>query len=700
MNRTLAAAAILVLGLAAPALAAPVAGPGPGPAVAAPLEPTDPDDPDDPTAETEAPPPEPWTVPATLTDVSPRVLTPGEELRLTFTLRNTGTLTATPRVTIHLAGTRFISRSSLDAWRRADPEDPTGPAVLTYDLPALAPGAETTATLVVPAAATGLTEDDEWGARDLAIEVVDALAGVPLGMTRSFAVWYPAEVSTRTAVTVAVPVTGPAVDPYRRQATAQALADLTAPEGRLSAVLAATEAVPVTWVVDPAVVTAARTSEAGAAWADRVITAAEDREVLLLPWGDADLTALTRAGETDLAAAAIARSEAAGVPGSFRLAWPVEPLPGLATAAGAITAGADAVVVAPGRLEPPAVLTYTPTGLTTVVARGKDVPVLVPDLRLSRALLTGRVGSSVPGATVTPAVAAQDLLAELAVISRERPTTARHLLATVPRDWTPDPALASAQLAAIAEAPWVELTGVAALLRTPDTEVDRGTLPTESVPPGMVAGTELAAARAAMIDRDTVALMLADPGTITGDPESELLAAVSQAWRADPAGRSRVLATAAGTAERLRAGVSVDPSSTINLISQSGEMPVRVVNDLSQDVTVVVGLQPAEARLVADRPIPVTVPARDSALVQIPLHAVGSGDVAARVVLTTTAGHLVDSDTVFTVRVRAEWENIGTAILAGLLAIGLAVSIVRTARRGRGASRGAPIVEAGPEGDT
>lgn len=696
MNRAVAAAAILVLGLAGPALAAPATA-GPVPQVAtAPLEPTPGEE--SPEETPPPPPPEPGTVPVTLTDVAPQVLTPGADLRLTMTLRNTGTLAATPRVVVHLAGTRFISRTSLDDWRAAGPEDPVGPAVLTVDLPALAPGAETTATLVVPASATGLTAAEDWGARDLAVEVLDGPSGVALGMARTFTVWYPEEVTTPTAVTVAVPVTGPATNPYRRQATVAAYADLTAPGGRLTALLDATEATPVTWVVDPSVLQEARTSEAGAAWADRVAAAAADREVLLLPWGDTDLTALARAGDTALTAAAIERSEAAGLPWTFRIAWPAEPQPGLTMAAAAVTAGADAVVVAPGRLEPPAVLTYTPSGRTTVVAAGREVSVLVPDARLSEALTTGAFGSSV-AADVTPALAAQDLLAELAVVNRERPGTARHLLATVPRDWAAQPAVAAAQLAALAQAPWVDLAGVDELLRTPDPGVDRGTLPVAPTIAGILEAEELAATRTAMAERDTLALMLANPDAVAGDPETELLALASQAWRADPATRSRVMATAAASVNRLRNGVRVDQSSTVNLISQSGEMPVRVVNTLTQDVTVVVGLEPAEARLVADATVTVTVPARDTAVVQIPVHAVGSGDVTARVTLTTEQGHLVDADTVFTVRVRAEWENIGTAILAGLLAIGLAVSIVRTARRGRGASRGAPT-DSGPEGDT
>ena len=46
-------------------------------------------------------------------------------------------------------------------------------------------------------------------------------------------------------------------------------------------------------------------------------------------------------------------------------------------------------------------------------------------------------------------------------------------------------------------------------------------------------------------------------------------------------------------------------------------------------------------------------------------------------------------------RVRADWENVGTAIVGVLLALGLAFGLWRTIRRGQSERRGA-VVE--PEG--
>jgi len=647
-----------------------------------------------------------------ITSITPRVLSPGDDLHLRGTVHNTGTTTiAEPRVLVHLNESQFISRYSLDRWRGADPQGYLGSRVLTVDLPTpLPPAASLPFDLVVPAASVPFpSRRTSWGARGLAVQVIDGAdpAGARIGVTRAFALWFPEQEVTATRISVLVPVTGPPLDPAG--AWEEELESSTRPDGRLAALLAATgEHSEVTWVVDPWLVEATSAADGSAGgWGTAFADAMTDREVHLLPYTDSDLAALAHAGAADLLSLATDRAHeaasATALPDGARvaLAWPADPLPDQATASLANRDRPRALVVGPGQLQPPAVLTYTPSGRTEITVSGSQVTVLVPDERLSGALVTGQVqpfdGSPLSSTPVTPAVAAQDLLAELAVITRERPADGRHMLLTVPRGWVPDPELTDAQLTAVLTAPWVRAEPVTALIGATDPEIDRGTLPTR-----VMVGTEVSSAALADVDdavseREELATMVADPDTVLGDLELERLAPTAVAWRSDPTGRAEAVAASAVVTEALRSAVLVDPEPAINLVSTSGDIPVQVTNTLDEEVSVQVGLRPGDRRLVADEMVAVVVPPGAQVTVPIPVHAVQSANIDVVVELFTPRGVLIDDGVHFTVRVRAEWEGIGTAVIGALLALALVIGLIRTIRRGRTASRAEPQAQAGPD---
>jgi hypothetical protein len=384
------------------------------------------------------------------------------------------------------------------------------------------------------------------------------------------------------------------------------------------------------------------------------------------------------------AAESRSRSVAAelGLPGSTSLVLPGDPLPDLPTAGTAAAAG-QALVVGPGELEAPAVLTYAPSGRADVTTARGDATVLVPDQRLSDSLTTGWVlGADATAAALTPATAAADLLAELAVITRERPADPRHLLIAVPRGWDPDVAVVRAQLTAIDAAPWVQMAPLSTLAALTPT-IERGTLPNRTVAPAEVTASELTTVSDAAERRKTLAVMATRPDELLGDLQAEQLVPASLAWRSEPAARAAVVQASVARTQAIAASVSVPDDSPVNLISTSGDLPLRVDNSLEQAVTLMVRLRPSNARLVARQAVTVTVPAQGEATVRIPVHGVQSADVVTTVELLTPDGVIVDDSTTMTVRVRAEWEGIGTAVVGGLLALGLVVGLFRTIRRGR-----------------
>jgi hypothetical protein len=199
--------------------------------------------------------------------------------------------------------------------------------------------------------------------------------------------------------------------------------------------------------------------------------------------------------------------------------------------------------------------------------------------------------------------------------------------------------------------------------------------------------------RTARDNLTTFATVVADPAALTAGADAAVLAPISVAWRAEVKARAAVVQQVVSELAARASGVSVLTGSGLNLISQAGTLPVGLSNELDQDVTVQVKLVPASRVLVVDGAETVVVPARSEMQARIPFQAVGSGDVRVQVTLLAPGGTAVTAPTSCVGRVRADWENIGTAVVAGVLGLGFLFGITRTIRRGRAKTRGASAAE-------
>jgi hypothetical protein len=434
--------------------------------------------------------------------------------------------------------------------------------------------------------------------------------------------------------------------------------------------------------------------------------AGDGREVAVLPWADADVAALAHTGastqleESTTAAADAAR--AAGLRNAQTLSWPATIFPDLATVAAGDAAGTDAAVLPVTAATPLDELTYTPEGRADlVIADDADsshtVPAVLVDDRAS-AVLTGRMlpraGAAEDLATdLDPLDVRQLLLADTAVISRERPSDPRAVVLALPRDHSGDVEELGATLKTLLGAPWVEPTALSDVVARDAPELERGTLPETEVDPDEIGSGELAAMEDTIARARSFASVTASPEQVVEPVVNALEPALSAAWREDPAGRSALLDRVSADVTALDSQVVALESSTLNLINSSAELPVHVRNDLSTDVTVQVALEPSDQRLQVPDPMTLTVPATSQATAQLPVRAVGSGDVNVSVELLNADGRPVGTPADLRVRVRADWENVGTAVVAGVLGVMLVVGLVRTVRRGRRMDPDTPLPE-------
>lgn len=633
-----------------------------------------------------------------LVSMTPEVVRPGDTLAVRAEVTNTTSETLVqPVATLTVSKYRFISRERLVAWTDLTLSDAFGTVLESVELPAdLAPGASAIVDFSVEADTMGLlTTLDGWGPRGMAVTLAEdgtTPASIdPVGALRTFVLWFPVDDTdvTPVDVSVLVPVVGPAVDPLDTVTSEAALTAATSSDGRLTRVLASTEGVDdVGWAVDPALVEPPASTSSGtvgstsdgdgsaeppaASVASRITDGASDREVFALPVHDQDVVALAALGLPVPTAPTLT-----GDASTWRtdLAWPVEDAPDPTTLSAVAAAGASTVVAAPGSLAPSSPLGYTPSGRTSVQTASGEVAALVPDAALSSQLTSSQAGSA--------AAARQRILAELAIVSRERPAESRHLLLAAPRDWTPDPTVARAQLEALGSTPWTRLRPVSTLIGAEDADVARVAAGEGATPEGTITDEQVSTLESAVTDVTTFAQVVDDPGALVGPVQDAASAAASVAWRLDPAGRSTAVAGVVTEVDRITASVSVVTASNFNIISTGSQIPVQVVNDLDQPVTLRISLDPDDPRLVAETSDPVTIAPGQELREQIAVRAVGSGDVGVTAQVLALDGTVLGSAEPFEVRVRADWENMGTAVVAGLLVLLLGGGIWRTVHRGR-----------------
>ncbi|WP_263731859.1 DUF6049 family protein [Cellulomonas sp. SG140] len=666
--------------------------------------------------------------------VMPTVLRPGDDLTVSVTLRNTGSeAIADPTVALRINRLRPTTRAELASWIDRS-SGVIGVRLTTVHPGALAPGAQLNVDLTVPASAIGLSNvSTGWGPRGLAVDVTDD-GGDRAGSARTFALWLPDGTVPQARVSVLLPLTGPARTPtvaagsgagaapgatgpspsgatggatpqpspsgtasapaggavsVTPSATEQAaLERLTTAGGRLRAVLDLARSSPdLGLAVDPALVADAQVSGAHArAWAADLGTALSGRETFALPWSDPDLATVAHGNGADLLRTAQQLSSDVGIGGQTArtdVLWAGPGAVDTSTLALARTVDAAAVVVGPQSLQ--SVGGVATTARADVKTAAGTVTALVPDAVLT-SLLTDP-GSVEPGSTAATAV--QRTLAELALLTRTGSSEPRDVLVAPSRDWSPDPTTAQAVLAALSSSPWSRLEPVSTALGNPDDRSKRASLPASAAAPDELAPATVQALATARATTRAFASITQEPGTLLAGVDDEALTPLSVAWRSAPGDRDALAARLIQAIDDRRSGLSLAPVSNLNVISASVPYRFAVRNGLPVPVTVRVTVHPRKSCLGAATSDAVTVSAGAEASVPVVLHAAANCEVIVDAQVTDLAGQPVGTGAQFTARVAPTVENVGTAVVGALLAIGLVLGIVRTVRRGQSARRGA-----------
>lgn len=685
-------------------------------------------------------PPADGRVSVSVDSLAPEVLASGQDLQISGTIVNgTDEPLESVDLVVQVQRSTEIALSGLESWL-ADEGDAQMSTVITAGLSAIEPGATTTFAVTVPAKDLPLSGSAEWGPRGVQVSVTED--GQSLARDRTIVVWDAGVAVSPTRVTVVVPVVAsPAEMNLLAQGDKADPAAVKALRTRVEGLLALARP-GVVLAVDPALMTAlgagddltspkdadgagasptpAPATEPPATEPDAEPTAepapatgptptappatgaspAPDRtlagaleaagrsgNLIVLPWADADVSALAHLGEGDLTAGAFTRADetvAAWKTGSTATALTSGPLD--AETLALLPQTVSTVIARPGDLPVAEDLTYAPAGITTV----DDRVVLVPEASVSEA--AAGILSTGSDSTALCALDARGLLrGQLAILTRQTPYRGRDIVVALDRAdaAAADPAELGARLEAILASSWTQGRDLGAVVadareqQSAGEQVQRDELPEQVLDDAEPSGADLNAATQAANHLKSIGSVLADPQALLSPATDVVATSLSTLWRTDPRGRTAHIARARAAGDVVVQSLTAAPSSTINVISATADLPLRIVSGLDQAATVRVHLVPSSTRLQIDHDVTVTVPAQGQTTVLVPIKAVGSGDVDLSIELLAADGTAVGTPMTMRTRVRASWETVGTRVAAGLLVALLAGGITRTVRRGR-----------------
>lgn len=269
----------------------------------------------------------------------------------------------------------------------------------------------------------------------------------------------------------------------------------------------------------------------------------------------------------------------------------------------------------------------------------------------------------------------QFLTALTAMITRERPNFSRTLFVPLQRGSSLDENRVE-RVRAILDNRWVKGTSFSELVDSEATDIERN--PVEDAH----FSDSLRSQTAGLSGAYSNALPLADATENVDAARLQLNSTVASALQADAGDQQSQMITANTQAlDAFRSSVSVESSNAVNLINKSANFPVRVRNSLPWPVNVEVTLLPSDPRLRVTSTGTATIPANSSSNVDVPVTAIGSGDIRVTYKVSTPSGAVLDDSQKVLVRMRAGWEDAATAVMTVIVGIAFLGGIIRTIRR-------------------
>lgn len=411
--------------------------------------------------------------------------------------------------------------------------------------------------------------------------------------------------------------------------------------------------------------------------------------VIGLPYGDADMVALDRAGldrEID-----IARST------------------GLATLNSELDAQVLSDLVWPvgGVIDESTLSDLAGDLVTTVVLQDSALPPrdpnAVPGVRTNLQTASGPIGAVLSDSTLDglvadpagvqggPRVAEQLFLAQTMLITEERPGAGSSVVIAPPQTWDPSSNVDFVRdlLTDSASVPWLKGVDLSVIANQPSDGIARGPL----VYPASARAAELPTSDLEAIG--TLRQELASFGSILGSTTTEpflntsstaLLRAESVGLRGQPGRTAQIRDAVQNGLNSLSSKVTISNPKLITLTSRKNKIPITVVNNLPDPITITIQLTATNSARIKVDPVPAfTVDGggtRHTALITVEPRTSGRFEVTAQLMTTETTPRPFGSAIAFEMNSTA-YGTVALAIAGGAAALLFLLSGIRLFRRFR-----------------
>lgn len=234
---------------------------------------------------------------------------------------------------------------------------------------------------------------------------------------------------------------------------------------------------------------------------------------------------------------------------------------------------------------------------------------------------------------------------------------------------------------ALLQAPWLKPASLENIENTNTRQLNEGGISEQEINPGELSAADLQNLQINRAALDEIIQIIENPTTFRAILDNYTERMLATDWRKDPKARKTAINQLA--APQLISGIKVEESSTINMISDTAEIPLHITNPFPVPVNVTVKVKAPDSRLEIPAAVSAQLRAGTTTTVAIPVQAYGSGNLQLEVHIVNKNGHEVGTSAAINMRIRASWENAGTLVLAILIGLVLVVGVTKSVRSGR-----------------